>query len=257
MKEQVVVITGASSGIGAEMAIRCSKLGMIPILLARSSDKLQQVSALIEGRVDTYTLDVTSEIEVKKCFAQIKQKWGRIDVLINNAGYGVFKKLEECSSDEIRGMMEVNYFGMVYCTQAVLSIMREQGQGHVINVASLAGKIGTAKSAAYSATKHAVVGFTQALRQELRGTSIYVTTVNPGPIATPFFDLADPDGAYLQNLPSWFVLKPQKVADKVVELIGKNKLEVNLPAYTGWVTKLSALFPRAFDRYVSGMLNKK
>ncbi|CAM3428103.1 SDR family NAD(P)-dependent oxidoreductase [Marinicrinis lubricantis] len=257
MNSRVVVITGASSGIGFQMAQLLSNQGDIPVMMARSKDKMEELARSLEGEYGVYGVDVTSTEDVEKAYASIIERWGTIDVLINNAGFGIFKTVEQSTLQEIEQMMDVNYLGMVRCTKAVLPMMLKQNKGHIINVASMAGKMATAKSAGYSATKHAVVGFSSALRQETRKTGVYVTVVNPGPIATPFFDIADPNGDYLSHLPKWFVLQPEHVARNVVGLIGKNKLELHLPVYSGWAVKAAQLFPKTVDRYLSRMLNKK
>jgi short-subunit dehydrogenase len=128
--------------------------------------------------------------------------------------------------------------------------------GHIVNIASMAGKIGSAKSTGYSATKHAVLGFTNCLRQELTGTGVFLTAINPGPIDTPFFDTADPSGNYVKNI-QWFMLKPEQVADKVLRAIERRIPEIDLPFVAGLGVKLFQLFPRAFNKVAGGMLNKK
>lgn len=119
-------------------------------------------------------------------FTEILAAYGRIDILLNNAGYGKFAGFTEMEAQEFDDMMDVNYMGIVRCTKAVVPHMLQRGSGQIVNVASMAGKIGTARSVAYTATKHAVLGFTNALRQELRKSGITVSAVNPGPIATDF-----------------------------------------------------------------------
>ena len=110
---------------------------------------------------------------------------GRIDILVNNAGFGIFKTFEDASMDEVKDMFQVNVFGLVACTKAVLPYMVNKNEGHIINIASLAGKL-QPEISAYAATKHAVLGFTNSLRMELANTDIYVTAINPGPIDTNF-----------------------------------------------------------------------
>lgn len=254
---KVAVITGASSGIGAIMAQQLAAQGAIPVLMARSVEKLGAAAAALNGREHAvYSLDVTSTAQVTAVMEQVLERFGRIDILINNAGYGVFETFLSASLDEIEQMMDVNYMGTVRCTKAVLPHMVKRGSGHIVNIASMAGKIGSAKSTGYSATKHAVLGFTNCLRQELNGTGVYVTAINPGPIDTPFFDKADPSGTYVKNI-KWFMLKPERVAAKVLQAIEKRIPEVDMPFVAGFGVKLFQLFPRVFDKLASGMLNKK
>ncbi|MDF2962334.1 MAG: oxidoreductase [Paenibacillus sp.] len=254
---KIAVITGASSGIGAIMAQKLSERGAVPVLMARSVDKLSQVAASLNGRPHAvYRLDVTQADQVTDTMKQVIERFGRIDILINNAGYGVFESFTEASLDEIENMMDVNYMGTVRCTKAVLPHMLKAGSGHIVNIASMAGKIGSAKSTGYSATKHAVLGFTNCLRQELAGSGIYLAAINPGPIDTPFFDKADPSGNYVKNI-QWFMLKPEQVADQVLRAIERRIPEIDMPFVAGLGVKLFQLFPRMFDKVASKMLNKK
>jgi uncharacterized protein len=253
---KVAVITGASSGIGALMAHMLAARGAIPVLMARSEAKLSEVAAGLRGEHAVFRLDVTDAEQVEATMRQVIEKYGRIDILINNAGYGVFESFVTSSLEEIEGMMDVNYMGTVRCTKAVLPLMLERRSGHIVNIASMAGKIGSAKSTGYSATKHAVLGFTNCLRQELVGTGVGISAVNPGPIDTPFFEKADPTGNYVKNV-KWFMLKPEVVAAKTLEAIERRIPEVNLPFMASAGVKLYQLFPRMFDKIAYRLLNKK
>ena len=229
---KVVLITGASSGIGAVMAQQFAAKGAIPILTARSTAKLKEIASTIQGRHAVYPMDVTKTDEVNEVVNQIMVDFGRIDILINNAGYGIFESFVGAPLEHFEDMMNVNYLGLVRCTQAVLPHMLQAGSGHIVNIASMAGKIGSAKSTGYSATKHAVLGFTNSLRQELARSGVSVTAMNPGPIETPFFDRADPSGNYVKNI-AWFMLKPEKVVKELIHAIEKNIPEKNLPFVAG------------------------
>jgi hypothetical protein len=254
---KIAVITGASSGIGAETAKLLSRHGAMTVLAARSEDKLRRVAAQLDGPYDLCVMDVASDESVRAGMAAIREKHGPVDILINNAGFGRFERFARLDLPEFQRMMDVNFFGMVRCTQAVLPDMLARGSGHIVNIASLAGKISTPKSTAYAATKRAVLGFTDSLRQELRGTGIAVSAVNPGPVATPFFEIADPDGAYLDRLPRWFVLQPQEAAEAVLKVIRTRRAELDIPRIAGLAVKLAALMPRLTDRIAGPLLNKK
>lgn len=253
---KIVAITGASSGIGAVMARMLADKGAVPLLMARSLEKLTQISGTIAGNHRIYKLDVTDANMVVTVMEQARAEFGRIDVLINNAGYAVFERFADAPLSHFQDMMDVNYMGMVRCTKAVLPHMTELGHGHIVNIASMAGKVGSPKSTAYSASKHAVLGFTNSLRQELRHTGIMVSAINPGPIDTPFFDRADPSGNYVNNI-RWMLLQPEQVASKAVRLIERRKAELDLPFVAAAGTKLYQLFPRLFDAVASKLLNKK
>jgi short-subunit dehydrogenase len=257
LRNQIVIITGASSGIGALMAQDLAGLGAIPILLATSEQKLMKISASIHGKHEIIKVDVRSAEQVSNAMEFILHTYGKIDILINNAGYGEFASVIDASLEVMEDMMNVNYMGLVRCTKAVLPHMLQNGNGHIVNIASMAGKIGSPKSSGYSATKHAVLGFTNSLRQELIGTGVTITAVNPGPIDTPFFERADPSGSYVKKI-GWFILKPEQVSRVIIrDAILRHKMEINLPLSAGLGVKLYQLFPRLFDRIAYRLLNKK
>lgn len=253
---KVVLITGASSGIGALMAETFAAKGAIPILTARSLTKLQEIAARIHEKHAVYVLDVTDNNQITETVSQIREQFGRIDILINNAGYGIFEKFINAPVEQFEEMMDVNYMGTVRCTKAVLPHMLHSGSGHIVNIASMAGKVASAKSSGYAATKHAVLGFTNSLRQELVGTGVSLSAINPGPIHTPFFDRADPEGTYVKNI-AWFMLKPEKVVFEIIRAIEHNTAEKNMPTIASFGIKLAQLFPRTFDKIAYRILNKK
>ncbi len=260
LKGKKIVITGASSGIGERIAYEVARAGAVPILVARRTEKLKEIAESIEkesgNRCYAFPLDVSNEHEVERVFKEIYKQVDNIDVLINNAGFGIFKSFEETTVAEVKSMFEVNVFGLVACTKAVLPMMRQRNEGQVINIASLAGKIATPKSSAYAGTKHAVLALTNALRMELANTNIQVTAINPGPIKTSFFDIADQSGNYVKNV-GRFILDPEKVARKIVATIGTSKREVQLPVWMGLGPKIYALFPNLFEKIVGKKLSQK
>lgn len=260
LKGKNIVITGASGGIGAKMARLCATSGANLVLLARSIDKLTQLKAELEAehqvRVDVYELDVSDTDQVQEVFRQIFATVENVDILVNNAGFGIFREAHAASLDEIKRMFEVNVIGLMACTSMVLPKMRERRFGQIINIASQAGKIATPKSSVYSATKHAVLGYSNALRMELSDYNIQVTTVNPGPIATNFFNIADEQGTYVKNVQR-FMLQPEFVARKVVGSMLTNTREINLPRWMNMGSVVYVLFPRLFERMGKRMLSKK
>ncbi|QJC51377.1 SDR family oxidoreductase [Paenibacillus albicereus] len=255
VKDKIVVLTGASSGIGALTAGHLARAGALPVLCGRNEERLRQAAAAGGGSA-VRVLDVTDDRSVEEAFRSVLEEFGRIDVLINNAGFGLFKRFDETPLEEFRSMMETNYMGIVRCTQAALPAMKKQGRGHIINVASIAGKLATPKSSGYSASKHAVLGLTNALRQELAGSGIAVSAVNPGPINTPFFDQADPDGDYARNI-GWIMMKPDRVARRIAGLVERPRDELDLPWLLAAGTRLYQLFPGIASRIAGPMLNKK
>jgi len=153
-------------------------------------------------------------------------------------------------------MFSVNVIGLIACTSMVLPAMRQQQSGHIINIASQAGKIATPKSSVYSATKHAVLGYTNSLRMELSDFNITVTAVNPGPIDTNFFTIADENGTYVKSVKR-YMLKPDYVAKKVVDSMLTSTREINLPQWMNLGSIMFALFPRLFEKVGKRALNKK
>jgi short-subunit dehydrogenase len=256
LQNKVVLITGASSGIGALVARLLAERGAIPILTARSLGKMLELSASIRSEHAVYEMDVTSEEQVDQVVSEVLSRYGKIDVLLNNAGFGEFVPFAEASLAHFQEMMDVNYMGTVRCTHAVLPAMIKAGQGHIVNVASIAGKLATAKSTGYSATKHAVLGLTNALRQELRGSGVAVSAVNPGPIDTPFFDRADPQGTYITNV-RWFMMSPDKVARAIVSVIERRTPELDLPWTASVGVRIMQLFPRLSEALFGRFMNKK
>lgn len=256
LNNKIVWITGASSGIGALAARLASERGAIPILSARSEDKLNRAARAVPGPHGVRVFDVSQAESIEETARSIIEQYGRIDILVNNAGYGLFETAEEMDLSDYEGIMDVNYFGVVRCTKAVLPHMRRAGSGQILTVASMAGKFATAKSAAYAASKHAAVGFMNSLRQELRGSGIAVSTVNPGPIDTPFFETADPDGSYVKSV-GRFILPPEKVAREMVRMMETRRDEIDLPRYLGLAIRLYGLMPRTADKLAGRFLNLK
>lgn len=254
---KLIAITGASSGIGAEIAIELARRGATLALFGRNMDGLRMTASHIgEGQHQLYELDVTSDKQVQEVVERVMADFGRIDVWINNAGFGRFERLLDAPLSDFANMMDVNYMGVVRCTKAVMPHMLKARKGQIVNVASIAGKIGSAKSTAYAASKHAVLGFTNSLRQELAGTGVVVTAINPGPIDTPFFVQADPSGDYVRSIRR-FMLKPEQVARAVADAIERRRTHVDLPWVMSFGAKLFALFPALFERIAGRLLNKK
>jgi uncharacterized protein len=260
LKGKNIVITGASGGIGAEIAKLCAASGANLVLIARSIEKLKQLQMELQQkhqvRVEVYQLDVSNTEKVKEVFLAIFAEIGEVDILVNNAGFGVFREAHTATMDEIKGMFDVNVVGLMACTSMVLPKMRERRFGHIINIASQAGKIATPKSSVYSATKHAVLGYTNSLRMELSDYNVLVTSVNPGPIATNFFNIADEKGTYVKNVKR-FMLQPEYVARKVVDSMLTKTREINLPRWMNMGSVVYVLFPRLFERIGKKAFNKK
>ncbi|WP_247940996.1 SDR family NAD(P)-dependent oxidoreductase [Streptococcus oralis] len=250
---RTILITGASGGLAQEM------VKLLPndqlILLGRNKEKLAQLYAK-HPNVELIEIDITDDSALEALVADLYLRYGKIDVLINNAGYGIFEEFDQISDQDIHQMFEVNTFALMNLSCRLGARMKERGKGHIINIVSMAGLIATAKSSLYSATKFAAIGFSNALRLELMPYGVYVTTVNPGPIRTGFFDQADPDGSYLKSVDR-FLLEPDAVARKIVKITGKNKRELNLPFLLNLAHKFYTLFPKLADKLAGETFNYK
>lgn len=220
MKDKVIIITGASRGLGESLAVILAGKGAHVVVSGRNTAELEKVACTISGTA--MTVDVTKEQEVVNLINQTVKKFGRIDILINNAGIWLPRaSLEETDMERSHDMLEVNLFGTVYGVRAVLPHMRKQGKGMIVNVVSTSALAGRPMSAMYSASKHAQRGFTDSMREELKGTSISVIGIYPGGIKTHLFD---------ESKPADFAefMTPEYVAQKIVDNLEKNTPETEL-----------------------------
>ncbi len=177
-------ISGCSTGFGRELAKLVLARGWRAVVTARDADRVADLAEGAEDRALALSLDVTEQAQIDDAVAQAKAKFGRIDVLVNNAGYGYQASVEEGVESKIRAQFDANVFGLFALTRAVLPIMRGQKSGHIINITSVAGQVGFPGSGYYAASKHAVEGWSDALLAEVKPLGIDVTCVEPGPFRT-------------------------------------------------------------------------
>jgi short-subunit dehydrogenase len=190
----VVAITGASAGIGRETAVEFAREGARLAIGARRADRLEALAEAIRAfgaEVLVLSLDVAEQAQVRTFVDSTLARFGRLDVLVNNAGYGVRGRVEETPAADYERLMRVNYLGSVYGCQAAVPVMRRQGQGVIINVSSIVGHRALPGGAAYAATKAAQISLTEALRVELRGTGVHASSVHPIGTATEFALVAE------------------------------------------------------------------
>lgn len=190
----VVVITGASSGLGVACAELCARKGATVVLVARRENRLREVADRITqagGSPLVIVADVSSETDCNRVIDTVAATFGKIDVLINNAGRGNLASIEDTSTDQWRSIFAVNVDSVFWLTARALPIMREANAGHIIAVSSVAGRYGHPFNAAYVSAKHAVVGFIAALRTELVDTKINATCVCPAGIVTEWADVTE------------------------------------------------------------------
>ncbi|MDQ1086397.1 oxidoreductase [Siphonobacter sp. SORGH_AS_1065] len=194
-------ITGCSSGFGKELARQLLEKGEQVVATARNLDSLQDLDS--EKQLLKLSLDITDQSAVESAVKEAISRFERIDVLINNAGYGLGGGLEEASDEQIRAQFETNVFGTIQVTKAILPLMREQKSGYIQVLSSIAGLVSTPGFAYYNGSKFALEGMFEALQQEVRPFGIKVTIVEPGPFRTEFagssIKLADPIPAYAET----------------------------------------------------------
>ena len=184
--KKVVIITGASRGFGELIAKKFQKENFQVIATMRNIDSSPSLKKL--ENLDIKKLDVTVKSDIKNVVDYTVEKYGRIDILINNAGYGAFGFLEEASDEEIRNQFNVNYFGLIDCIKGVLPQMRKQKDGVIVNISSIAGRFGLPFTSLYNSSKFAVEGLTECLHYELSLFGIDIKTVAPGSFRTGFHD---------------------------------------------------------------------
>ena len=189
---RVVAITGASAGIGRATALRLARDGAAIAICGRRRDRLDAAAADIRdagGDALSIVADVTREADVNAFVERVVERFGRLDVMICNAGFGIAGAIDDIAPDQMQKLMDVNYMGTYFAARAALPIFRRQGRGHLIIISSIVGKRGVPYMGAYAATKFAQVGLAECLRAELAGSAIYCTVVYPVSTETEFFDV--------------------------------------------------------------------
>ncbi len=188
--EKIALVTGCSSGIGFETALELSRADYFTYATMRNTSKagkIQEIAKKENLKLQVMELDVDKEESIKSTIKKIQEQKGRIDVLVNNAGYGLFGCLEDVSMDELKAQFETNFFGVVRLIQEIAPTMRKQGSGIIVNVSSLAGRIGFPGTPAYISSKFALEGLSECMRYEMSPFGIKTIIIEPGVIQTNFF----------------------------------------------------------------------
>lgn len=242
-ENKIALVTGASSGFGLLTAVALARQGYRVVATMRS---LERQAPLLEeaerygvaSRLDTMRLDVTDAASIDEAVSAAADKYGRIDVLVNNAGFAVGGFIEEVPMDAWRAQLETNFFGVVAVTRAILPLMRRQGDGAIIQIGSVSGRVGLPGYGAYAASKFAIEGFSESLRHETAPFGIRVFVVEPGAYRTPiwrkgFADIhGQPNSPYAAMMATVLSYArktaeaapdPREVADLVVRLAGQTK----------------------------------
>ena len=251
----VAIVTGASSGIGRETAIAFAKAGYAVVLAARREQRLQEAAeACRRENPDAQALvcrtDVTDPRQVNALVAAAKNQFGRIDVMVNNAGYGHFSAVHDLSDADMRAIFDVNYFGVFYGCRAVAPVMMAQKSGHIFNMSSLMGKFGAPFHGAYCATKFAICGLSDSLRIELRPYNVHVTSVCPALTQSEFPQhLRNAAARAGSRILGRLGRKPAgPVARKIVKTTGKYKPNLVFTAGGRFISLAAALWPGLTDR---------
>ena len=259
LRDKVCVVTGASSGIGEATARALAAGGATVVLAARRDDLLKSLADDLVGRGATATwlrVDVTRDEDLEELRAHVGSEHGRCDVLINNAGVPGGGSFDDLSLERIRLVTDTNYLSVLAATKLFLPMLVDAG-GHVVNVASLAGRYALPGASVYTATKHAVVAFSESLYYELKPKGVMVTVVNPGVVAT--------EGFFPDDSPLWkdrtlrpFIMKPDRIAREIVDVIVKRKgPEVSIPRWLAAPQAVRVLAPPLYRAAVQRIAGQR
>jgi NAD(P)-dependent dehydrogenase (short-subunit alcohol dehydrogenase family) len=260
--QKVAVVTGSSSGIGFETSLTLARSGFLTYATMRNLGKGARIKSVAtkEGLpIRVAQLDVTEERSINDAVHSIISDVGKIDVLVNNAGYGLIGAFEDLAMEEMKAQYETNLFGVMRVTQAVLPIMRKQKSGIIVNISSAAGRFGFPGSSAYVGTKFAIEGMSESLAYELEPFGIRVVLVEPGPIRTNFADgmvaaskSRDPNSPYLQMIQKMAtVLENMMESGSPPDLVAK----VVLTAVTNESPKLRYSAGKDVETWLDGKRN--
>ncbi|MBC8251654.1 MAG: SDR family NAD(P)-dependent oxidoreductase [Candidatus Nitrosopelagicus sp.] len=257
-KNKVVLITGASSGIGKQTAIEFAKLGSSIILVARRKNKLEQVeNELKQFNVNTLVCvcDVSKKDQVEELSKIVLQKFNSIDILVNNAGFAIYGLVSDLSINEIESQMETNYFGMIYCVKNFLPLMLKKKSGHIVNVASIGASFGVPGVSSYCATKFAMLGFSEGLKHELYGTGVGLTVVSPIMVRTPLFE--HPSFTNFSKFSTGVSLSSETVAKTIIKASNSSRLEIVVPSVARVVIWFKQTFPFLINPIVGRIFRKQ
>ncbi len=249
-KHKNILITGATSGVGFSLTKRLLSEGHHIWATGRSTEVL---AILKQAGAHIIMADLSKQADVERLFTEMSIS---PDIVVFSAGVGTFEYAFETNREAVRMTMETNVIAPIEITKRLLPEMMRTKSGHLVYLGSQAGKVATPKTSVYAASKHALIGYTDALRMEVAPYNIHVSTINPGPIDTPFLDLADQSGNYRTSLKK-HLLSIDVVVDAIIKVIEKPKREVNLPWYMGITSKLHALAPSLVERLGRSFFMKK
>jgi short-subunit dehydrogenase len=250
---RIIAITGASAGIGRATALRLARDGWAVAACARRADRLDTLAreiAAAGGRALTVVADVTSETGMTTFVERTVDRFGGLDVMMCNAGFGIYGAIDDISAEQMRKLMDVNYFGTFHAARAALAVFRPQGRGHIVIVSSIVGKRGVPYMGAYSATKFAQVGMAECLRSEVAGSNIHVSVVCPISTTTEFVEVMIRETGSDVSRSLGPAQSVEAVADAVARAIARPVPEVYPYFMSRGLVLLNAFVPGFTDRFV-------
>ncbi len=251
---KVIIVTGASSGIGRAVALALAREHARLVLVARRQPLLESLAEEIRnlgGSALILALDLRGPSQVEKMISSTREQFGRIDVLINNAGFGYLGTVEETPSTVVREIFDLNFEAPLLACQLVIPVMKAQGGGHIINVSSVVGRRGLPLNGIYCATKFALQGISESLRVEVKDDAIDVSIVSPAATESEFGDHVRRGRVKAKFKPTGHVQSAEQVARAIVECIRRPKLEVYPNRTSRVLAWASALTPSIVDRIIS------
>jgi NAD(P)-dependent dehydrogenase (short-subunit alcohol dehydrogenase family) len=263
---KIAVITGAGSGIGRALALQLNREGCQLYLSDINDAGLRETIALLPRKdlaVDGQVLDVADKAAVHAWADAIAQSTDHVDIVINNAGVALLSMVEDSKYEDIEWLMGINFWGVVYGTQAFLPMLRRATQGHLVNMSSVFGLIGVPTQSAYNAAKFAVRGYTEALRLEMEGSNVHVCCVHPGGIKTNIARVArggdtsltpEERGREFEKLAK---TSPETAATKIIQAIETRKKRLLIGTDALFISLISRLFPVSYSRFVLALANPK
>lgn len=253
IKDKTIILTGATGEIGRATAHALAKEGAVLILISRSPDKLGQLAEELKGGYGIKTLicpmDIRDEMSCERAVGAVIEQYRKVDILINNAGIGLFKSIEDTSKEEIERVIQTNLLGPLYLCRAAIPFMKQQGFGHILNISSVAGRRAFPQLTAYCASKYGLIGLSDSLRAEMlkAGIPIRVTVINPPAVDTGFFDQAGYT-TYREDHPLVTLIPPEIIAKAVVKAIQKpGTWEITLTFRARILNFLNKLSPRLIE----------
>lgn len=244
-----VLVTGATGGIGRAIVTGLLREGHLVLATGRNREILEEIRSEGAGVIP-------ADLSTAEGLDRVAAAAGTPDVFISASGVGAFLQAHELSDASIDRMMDVNAASPMKLLRRILPGMMERGSGQIVFIASAAGKVSTKKASVYAASKAALLGYADALRLEMAPYGITVTSINPGPVDTPFLDIASPLSGYRESM-AGYLTPPEKVAEAAIGVIGRSVREINLPWYMSAASRIHGIAPGLTERLGRNFFEKK